>query len=248
MARPVTTKARARATYRHGDLRRALLEAGIALARDGGPEAVVLREATRRAGVVPNAAYRHFASRQDLLNAVRAAALAAVARAMEAELAAVPEGTPEEVARFSLRAIGLGYLRFAEEEPGLFRTAFAVPGGLEVGADPSSRGESGLGPFQLLGDALDKMVAAGLLPPERRPGAEFLAWSAVHGFAMLVLEGPLHGFGPAERREIGARVIEMVEKGLEVPRPAVSRKASPAKRGERALDLGQGEAASQSEA
>ncbi|HEX7690533.1 MAG TPA: TetR family transcriptional regulator, partial [Burkholderiaceae bacterium] len=42
-----------RSTYRHGDLRRALLEAGIALARDGGPDAVVLREATRRAGVVP---------------------------------------------------------------------------------------------------------------------------------------------------------------------------------------------------
>ena len=56
-------KAPTRSTYRHGDLRRALLEAGIELARQGGPEAVVLREATRRAGVVPNAAYRHFASR-----------------------------------------------------------------------------------------------------------------------------------------------------------------------------------------
>ena len=55
---------RARSTYRHGDLRRALLDAGIQLARTGGPDAVVLREATRRAGVVPNAAYRHFASRQ----------------------------------------------------------------------------------------------------------------------------------------------------------------------------------------
>ena len=50
------TKASARSTYRHGDLRRALLDAGIALAREGGPEAIVLREATRRAGVVPNAA------------------------------------------------------------------------------------------------------------------------------------------------------------------------------------------------
>src|SRR5262245_39851171 len=71
----------ARSTYRHGDLRRALLKAGVELARDGGPEAVVLREATRRAGVVPNAAYRHFENRQALLQAVRAAALAAVARA-----------------------------------------------------------------------------------------------------------------------------------------------------------------------
>src|SRR5258707_10584482 len=84
VARTVTP---ARDTYRHGDLRRALLDAGIALARHGGPEAVVLREATRRAGVVPNAAYRHFASRQELLQAVRAAALSALATAMESELA-----------------------------------------------------------------------------------------------------------------------------------------------------------------
>src|SRR5688500_16812376 len=84
----------ARSTYRHGDLRRALLEAGMELARKGGPDAVVLREATRRAGVAPNAAYRHFASREALLQAVRAAALSAVAAAMEAELAKLPAGLP----------------------------------------------------------------------------------------------------------------------------------------------------------
>ena len=69
----------ARTTYRHGDLRRALLEAAVELARTGGPDAVVLREATRRAGVVPNAAYRHFSGREDLLEAVRATALATLA-------------------------------------------------------------------------------------------------------------------------------------------------------------------------
>src|ERR1700726_860340 len=87
---PVKPTEPARATYRHGDLRRALLEAGIDLAREGGPAAVVLREATRRAGVVPNAAYRHFASRWELLQAVRSAALSALAVAMEAELAKLP--------------------------------------------------------------------------------------------------------------------------------------------------------------
>src|SRR5215471_10443230 len=115
---------RARTTYRHGDLRRALLAAGIALARTGGPDAVVLREATRRAGVVPNAAYRHFASRHALLQAVRAAALASLATAMEKELARARK--QHDVARASLRAIGIAYLRFAEREPGLFRTAFSV--------------------------------------------------------------------------------------------------------------------------
>jgi AcrR family transcriptional regulator len=215
MTRAVTTKARARPTYRHGDLRRALIEAGIALARAGGPDAVVLREATRRAGVVPNAAYRHFASREALLAAVRAAARSAVARALERERGKARRvADPTRRARASLRAIGTGYLRFAEQEPGLFRTAFAVPQDWSAADDPRNAGASGLTPFQLLGAALDGAVEAGLLPDERRPGAEFLAWSAVHGLAMLVLAGPLHSIPKLQRRAIGERIIDMVEKGL----------------------------------
>ena len=205
-----------RDTYRHGDLRRALLEAGIALARIGGPDAVVLREATRRAGVAPNAAYRHFASRQALLQAVRAAALSAVAVAMEAELAALPDDLPPaDFARASVRAIGTGYLRFAQTETGLFRTAFAASGQLQQGEpDPATAGQSGLNPFELLGAALDRLVQAGVMPPERRPGAEFLAWSAVHGLAMLVIDGPLGNVVGTQMAQLGRRLLDMVEKGL----------------------------------
>src|ERR1700683_2336167 len=53
-----------------GVVRGGLVQAGIELARAGGPDAVTLREATRIVGVAPNAAYRHFADRDALLNAV----------------------------------------------------------------------------------------------------------------------------------------------------------------------------------
>ncbi|AKJ27411.1 TetR/AcrR family transcriptional regulator [Caldimonas brevitalea] len=209
-----TTRSTARSTYRHGDLRRALLEAGIELARSGGPDAVVLREATRRAGVVPNAAYRHFGSREELLHAVGAAGLAALALSMETELGQVPSGLPpEQHARAGLRAVGAGYLRFAQAEPGWFRTAFATAQPSEP-PDPAKAGHSGLNPFQLLGAALDRLVAVGRLPAERRPGAEFLAWSAVHGLALLVIEGPLRGVAPAQAQALGQRLLEMVDQGL----------------------------------
>jgi AcrR family transcriptional regulator len=204
-----------RKTFRHGNLRRALLEAGIALAREGGPNTIVLREATRRAGVAPNAAYRHFSSHSDLLQAVRAAALSSLALAIEAEIAGVrPSKLSLESARATLRAVGTGYLKFAVAETGLFRTAFSVPDRVEGDVDAAKAGKSGLNPFQLLSAALDLMVAAGALPQERRPGAEYLAWSAVHGLAFLIIEGPLKGASRKEIRAISDRLLQMVEKGL----------------------------------
>jgi AcrR family transcriptional regulator len=206
----------ARSTYRHGDLRRALLDAGVELARDGGPDAVVLREATRRAGVVPNAAYRHFGSRQELLLAVREAALAAAAGAMEKELAVLPcDQPPADFARAQVRAIGTAYLRFAQAEPGLFRTAFVISdeGRGELG--PGKGGAaSGLDPFELLGKAIDRLVDAGVLDAARRPDAEYLAWSAVHGLALLIIDGPLRGTDAAAIHSLGQRLIDMVERGL----------------------------------
>jgi AcrR family transcriptional regulator len=209
-----------RDTYRHGDLRRALLDAGIALARAGGPEAVTLREATRRAGVVPNAAYRHFSGQQALLQGVRSAALAAMSVSMEAELASIDAGlSAAAFARASLRAVGVGYLRFARAERGWFRTAFATgaqqDGAQQDGvANAEQSGSSGLNPFQLLSLALDRMEAAFVLPMGRREGAEYLAWSAVHGLAMLVIDGPLRRMEDGEVEALVPRLLQMVEKGL----------------------------------
>lgn len=206
---------RPRSTYRHGDLRRALLDAGIALAREGGPDAVVLREATRRAGVVPNAAYRHFASHAELLEAVRQAALSAMAASMQAELDRVPRrGAAAQRARAALRAIGTAYIGFAEREPGLFRTAFAS---FAPSVDRPRAPHAGTGapePFRLLGAALDGLVDAGVLPLARRPRAEYLAWSAVHGFAMLVITGPLRGLPRDARKVVVRELLDMVENGL----------------------------------
>src|SRR5579864_1520068 len=80
-----------------GAVRDGLVAAGLQLARAGGPDAVVLREATRMVGVVPNAAYRHFADRDELLAAVCTAALRELAARMAAGVARVPgrRGDPD---------------------------------------------------------------------------------------------------------------------------------------------------------
>src|SRR5437588_7078727 len=110
-----------------GTVRSALVEAGVELARSGGPDAVVLREVTRMVGVVPNAAYRHFADRDALLAAVRDEAVRELAHRMADGMNQVRAGahTPTG-ARLRLRAVGKAYLDFARTEPGLFDTAYTA--------------------------------------------------------------------------------------------------------------------------
>src|SRR5438876_11800315 len=102
-----------------GAVRDGLVAAGLELARAGGPDAVVLREVTRMVGVVPNAAYRHFADRDALLAAVRDAAVKQLAQRMADGMSQVRAGPRTPVgARLRLRAVGKAYLDFARTEPG----------------------------------------------------------------------------------------------------------------------------------
>ena len=203
-----------RKTFRHGDLRNALLAAGIEMARIGGPNTVILRKATRQAGVSPNAAYRHFANQAELLDAVRSACFSRLAAAIEDEMKKCRPGRdPQAFARKSLRAVGMGYLGFAMREPGMFRTAFSVPPAIHE-PNPANTASMGLNPFQLLSLALDRMQESGLLSKKNRKDAEYLAWSTVHGLALLVLEGPLRQMPQAVVLALGERLVLMVERGL----------------------------------
>ncbi len=185
--------------YHHGDLAAALVEAGLELTRSGGPDALTIREVTRRVGVTPNAAYRHFPDRQALLRAVATAIEARMAEGME-HVPAAP--------RASLRAVGLGYISFALTEPGWFAVAFFGAGD----ASPESVVDSPA--YLALADALDMMVHIGDLDPSARPGATWSCWSTVHGFAELALRGPLRHLDRAELWLLAEQAVDTVIAGL----------------------------------
>jgi len=197
-----------------GAVRDGLVAAGLELARTGGPDAVVLREATRMVGVVPNAAYRHFADRDELLAAVCAAAMRELANRMADGVARVggKHGDPA-AARRRLGAIGTAYLEFAREEPGLFATAFALP---QQHAYRGADGGSGQQrtPLGHLRAALDELVDAGVLERRRRDGIEYPIWSAVHGLAVLAGQGPLRDVPDATRHHFEELTLTFIDEGL----------------------------------
>jgi AcrR family transcriptional regulator len=196
-----------RPTYHHGDLRNALIAAGAQLAEHAGPQAVGVRPAARVVGVTPTAAYRHFANADELLQAVKERAFDVLADGMRAEMAHVQAtGDAAEDALQRLYAIGRAYLRVALAEPGLFRTAFGKEGG-EAKRDEDAS-------FSMLRSAIDDLVATGYLPADRRPLAEFAAWSTVHGLARLILDGPLADLPDDGREAVLQRTLDMVARGL----------------------------------
>ncbi|WP_052336972.1 TetR/AcrR family transcriptional regulator [Nocardioides alkalitolerans] len=200
------------AAYHHGRLREALVEEAVAAARAHGPGGVGLRELARRVGVSHNAAYRHFAHREDLLVAVADHAMTEVVGAMRVRLADLDAGggsvevAPVLRARRRLTAIGRAYVDYALREPGLFQAAFAALAG---DGDWRRRGQ---GPLDLLGEALDELVDVGFLAPAARPGAEVTCWSAVHGFAMLTVAGPLAGVAVLDRAATLDTVLTSIDR------------------------------------
>jgi AcrR family transcriptional regulator len=175
---------------------------------------VVLREATRIVGVVPNAAYRHFAGRDELLAAVCAAAMDELAARMSAGVARVRSKHGDTAAaRRRLRAIGVEYLRFAREEPGLFATAFALPQQHAYGAPDDGTGRDRT-PLGQLRTVLDELADAGVLHPQRRDGIEYPIWAAVHGLAVLAGQGPLRDVPEATRRHLDELTLGFIDAGL----------------------------------
>lgn len=201
-------------SYHHGDLRHALIAEASRQARAGGPTAISLREVTRAVGVSPNAAYRHFADRDDLLRAAAAEAQSALARAITERVAAAPPDPSPALASIErLRRVGLAYIDFARTERGWFELAFLTQ-------DPQASDgivtldSEVVAPFQLLLDTLDRMVESGALAPERRPLAEWACWSSVHGFADIAAHGPVRWQPDDVVDALAAAVVETTIAGV----------------------------------
>jgi AcrR family transcriptional regulator len=198
--------------YHHGNLRDALVEAAVELVREGGPEALALRELSRRVGVSHAAAYRHFADREALVDVVAERALEALVATVHRRLDHVVDEDPVRRARRRLVEIGAGYVEFALTESGLFRLLFTAypdpPAGKEA--------ETSEDPYGMLNAALDELVAVGYLSAADRVGADVTCWAAVHGFAVLNVDGPLRGLSTAEREGALTGLLLAIDRGLGV--------------------------------
>ncbi|MFM5914529.1 MAG: TetR/AcrR family transcriptional regulator, partial [Chakrabartia godavariana] len=168
-------------SYHHGDLREALIDAGLELLKSGNAETLSLREVARRVGVSATAVYRHFPDKAALVRELCVRGALELADAQAKAMVAAGGGQKGFV------ATGGAYIRFALANPALFRIMMAnMPPGGFFSADFS---DDQVG-IQMLRANLMSLV------PETagEEGVLFsmlMSWAQVHGLAMLMLDGQI---------------------------------------------------------
>ncbi len=176
----------ARAGYHHGDLEQALVAEALRQVRERGTEAVSLRQVAQAVGVSPSAAYAHFPDKTALMQAVGDRGMDELDARMTAVLSTYPaDDAAASVQRFL--ETGRAYVQFAVTEPHLFRHVFGPY--CEKTFDTVEEKEEHSVSYRVLCQVLDDLEGRGLLRPGVRAGLDMVAWTMVHGFASLVLDG-----------------------------------------------------------
>jgi AcrR family transcriptional regulator len=214
---------RTRRSYHHGNLKKALLEAGVVLIRQVGPQGFTIREVARRAGVSHNAPYRHFRDKDELLEAIAVEGFERLTIAMKQRSRA------GATAADRLRLSGVGYVDFAMRWPQHFLVMFDVPGDGTVGEEA----------FAALLEFVVESQKEGALPEGDPHPLALMAWSLVHGIAKLATSRNLP-YTPKQVLEFtqnaskafvsGLRSLQPSENSAAVPRQKELRRRNPCER------------------
>jgi AcrR family transcriptional regulator len=196
--------------YHHGDLRRVLIDAALQLVGEGGADAVSVREAARRAGVSPGAPFRHFPSRDALMNAVAEEAQRRFRAEIELALAEAPAGNP--LSRF--RCLGLAYMRWAMRNP----THFAIISSRRIFDHDKSTGVSqdNAELIELTERTLAEAFALGQLRSPDLKRVQIAGRALVYGFARMNIDGhfPRWGVARAEAERTAEGILDLFIEGI----------------------------------
>ena len=166
--------------YHHGNLRQALIDAGIKIINESGEANLSLRKAAALCKVSHAAPYAHFKDKDELIEAIKSSV---TERFME-ELSAAISNSPD--AERALVDMGRSYVSFFVRRPDYFRFLF---GSQNVTAHIRSdkQYENDYPPFVLLKETYLKYLKEKQLDKsEDEQEIELLKlWASVHGLAAI---------------------------------------------------------------
>jgi len=163
----------------HGDVRRLVLDAAIAIIELEGAESLSMREVARRAGVSHQAPYHYFSDRSGIFAAISEEGFAGLAQAFrdvhETEMPAAKAGF-------------IAYLNFSRQHVGHFRVMFRNDiCGVATHALTQTAADSAFEELRLM----VTRITGSEIDPNKAFAFAAMLWSLSHGLATLVIDGPL---------------------------------------------------------
>lgn len=150
------------------------------LVEKGGEAGVSIRAVAARVGVTPPSIYLHFADKDALLDEVCGRAFEQFNDVMVAASADI-----EDVLERG-HAQGMAYVRFALDNPVIFRTAFSRQTDLPTQTDQVLMASA----FQRIAETVAEAMEQGRLPAGDVTAAVLRLWSSAHGVAELMIAKP----------------------------------------------------------
>jgi AcrR family transcriptional regulator len=179
-----------------GQLREEILDAATdLLLQTGNEKAVSIRSVAQRVRVTPPSVYLHFAAKDELMNAVCARHLERLGEVM---LGAAMDHTSMIE---GLRAQGRAYVRWAVDNPELYR--IAVMGKGRPGNDVDRALKTCVSAH--LCTSIQTMMTEGIYPHCDPAALALELWAAAHGVASLLVSRPYLPWGDIE--EFADRVV-----------------------------------------
>jgi len=163
----------------HGDVRRLVLDAAIAIIESDGAESLSMREVARRAGVSHQAPYHYFRDRSGIFAVISEEGFSSLAQAFR---------DVDETEMPAAKAGFIAYLNFARKHTGHFRVMFRNDiCGVMTHDSTAVAADSAFDELRLM---VARITGPSIDPKDAFTFAAML-WSLSHGLATLVIDGPL---------------------------------------------------------
>ena len=173
-------------SYHHGDLRKALIDAGIAILTDQGLGGLSLRKVAERAGVSHAAPYAHFSDKQELIAAIATQGF----RQLHGQLTKAVAAHPKQI-RQQLTAIVTAYATYAVESTETFKLMFSST------IEKEKQNAELMVVVQEVTDLVNNVVARcvdrGVIQVASPELIGIIIWGQVHGLILLWIENQIPG-------------------------------------------------------
>ncbi len=171
-------------TYHHGDLKNALINAGVEILAREGVRGLSLRKVAKQAGVSHAAPYSHFKDKQALIAAISTEGFKQLYTQIESVIE-THQADPETL----LIETAWAYVQFALNAPDRFKLMFSSV--LEKEKEYAEFVEISQENFSQLMEVVAACQLVGILKSGASDVVAVRSWSTVHGFTSLLLEGQI---------------------------------------------------------